>query len=93
MKKKPSPNVKHKGGVDIFSDLMLMRFKPKTSEGNRNSLHSPKHNNNPHTSLKDKKYHRREFDNNAARHLLYLELASENSVILGDYNQLDMIDL
>lgn len=92
MKKKPSPNVKHKGGVDIFSDLMLMRFKPKTNEGTRTIVRSPKHNNNLHASLKDKKHHRREFDN-AARNLLYLELASENAVILGDYNQLDMIDL
>lgn len=92
MNKKPSPNVKHKRGVDIFSDLMLMRFKPKSTDGTKNILHSPKNNNNLHPSTHDKKKNFNDLDI-AAKHLRYLELASQNSVILGDYNQLDMIDL
>lgn len=41
MSRTQSPQNKDKPGLELFSDLMLMRFKPKSTEGAKTALKSP----------------------------------------------------
>jgi hypothetical protein len=53
MKNKGSPS-KQKRGVDIFSNLMLMKFRPKTIEGSRKIVDSSKNTKNILSLVKNK---------------------------------------
>ena len=56
MKTKGSPN-KQKRGVDIFSNLMLMKFRPKTIEGSKKMVDSAKKSKNILSLVKNKQHH------------------------------------
>ena len=90
-----SPEAKSKQGLELFSDMMLMKFKPKSLEGAKKVKQTPTLRKNilgenfqkkccsDQESILDQKINK----------LLYLELASKDTVIVGNYNQLDMFDM
>ena len=74
-------------GVEMFSNLMLMKFMPKNEEGTR--------------LFKQESAYKRMLARSSEQHLndevlnsiRFLTAASRDTVILGNQNQLDMINL
>ena len=86
---------KAKQGLELFSDLMLMKFKPKSLEGNKKA----KQTSSIRTHLLKDATHlnsiqeQDRYISSKLNHILYKQLASTDTVVLGNYNQLDMFDL
>lgn len=71
MSRKIIPNVNQKRGVEIFSNLMLMKFRPRTVDGSKTIADSHKNNKNILSLIKNKQQAKVD-PYEAVKHLRYL---------------------
>jgi hypothetical protein len=90
MKREKSPQTKMKKVVELFSDLMLMKFRPKNSDG----LQAPKSPAVAHSRRPSQdQITQANVRPRGPAQISFLELASNEAVVIGNGSQLDMINL
>lgn len=89
MQRDKSPPIKMKKFVELFSDLMLMKFRPK------NSISLPSKPPPAGHSRRSSQDQTQQVHAHPRGHpqLTFLELASNEAVVIGNNSQLDMINL
>jgi hypothetical protein len=88
MKREQSSASTLEKGVELFSDMMLMKFKPKNTEGTRLLLEGQ-------SSLGEDRIGDPQSNrmSRGTSRLKFMELASKDTVVIGNSNQIDMINI
>lgn len=88
MKREQSSASTLEKGVELFSDMMLMKFKPRNTEGTRLLLEGQ-------SSLGEDRIGDPQSNrmSRGTSRLKFMELASKDTVVIGNSNQIDMINI
>jgi hypothetical protein len=95
MQRDSSKAVIRGGVVELFSDMMLMKFKPKNTEGMRlaKDMHPVRRRLLSEDKIGLSENQQASQVGERLNHIQFLEVASKEAVIIGNVNQLDMIGL